>query len=191
MISSLFLMNQNIILRLLALITQSLNMTSTFFVETDRKTVYKMNEILTYIIFFVYCLIIAFMLYDTVINKPEQAVTNTLMIHLLEHYYLFAITAITGYMSYMYYYYDYKYKELYKNAEFVYHYRIQMVLLLLQVFLSFYLYMGYGFMSNRESEKILLHSVNVILSIVNTSYVMKLYLYFDKVVTTSDTSTTS
>ena len=46
-------------------------------------------------------------------------------------------------------------------------------------------------MSNRESEKILLHSVNVILSIVNTSYVMKLYLYFDKVVTTSDTSTTS
>ena len=66
-----------------------------------------------------------------------------------------------------------------------------MVLLLLQVFLSFYLYMGYGFMSNRESEKILLHSVNVILSIVNTSYVMKLYLYFDKVVTTSDTSTTS
>lgn len=184
-------MNQNIILRLLALITQSLNMTSTFFVETDRKTVYKMNEILTYIIFFVYCLIIAFMLYDTVINKPEQAVTNTLMIHLLEHYYLFAITAITGYMSYMYYYYDYKYKELYKNAEFVYHYRIQMVLLLLQVFLSFYLYMGYGFMSNRESEKILLHSVNVILSIVNTSYVMKLYLYFEKVVTTSDTSTTS
>ena len=190
MTSSLFLMNQNILFRLLALIAQSLNLTSIFFIETDRKTVYKMNEILTYIIFFVYCLIIAFMLYDTVINKPEQAVTNTLMIHLLEHYYLFAIAAITGYMSYMYYYYDYKYKELYKNAEFIYNYRIQMILLLLQVFLSFYLYMGYGFMGNKESEKILLHSVNVILSIVNTSYVMKLYLYFDKVVTTSDTPTT-
>lgn len=190
MTSSLFLMNQNILFRLLALVVQSLNLTSTFFIETDRKTVYKMNEILTYIIFLVYCLIIAFMLYDAVINKPEQAITNTLMIHLLEHYYLFAIASITGYMSYMYYYYDYKYKELYKNAEFIYNYRIQMVLLLLQVFLSFYLYMGYGFMGNKESEKILLHSVNVILSIVNTSYVMKLYLYFDKVVTTSDTPTT-
>ena len=51
MTSSLFLMNQNILFRLLALIVQSLNLTSTFFIEIDRKTVYKMNEILTYIKF--------------------------------------------------------------------------------------------------------------------------------------------
>ena len=191
MASSLFLMNQNILFRLLAFVVQSLNLTSTFFIEIDRKTVYKMNEVLTYIIFLVYCLIIAFMLYDTVINKPDQSISNTLMIHLLEHYYLFAITAITGYMSYMYYNYDYKYKELYKNAEFIYHYRIQMILLLLQVFISFYLYMGYSIMSNKESEKIIIHGVNIILSVINVSYVMKLYLYFDKVVTTSTTPTTS
>ena len=190
MTSSLFLMNQNILFRLLALITQSLNLTSTFFIEIDRKTVYKMNEILTFIIFLVYCLIIAFMLYDTIINNPEQNVSNTLIIHLLEHYYLFAIMMISGYMSYMYYNYDYKYK-LYKNKEFLYHYRIQMILLLLQVFISFYLYMGYSFMNNKEAEKMLIHGVNVILSVVNVSYVMKLYLYFDKVVTTSTTPTTS
>ena len=191
MTSSLFLMNQNILFRLLALIVQSLNLTSTFFIEIDRKTVYKMNEILTYIKFFIYCLIIAFMLYDAVINQPDQSISNTLMIHLLEHYYLFVIAAISGYMSYMYYNYDYKYKELYKNKEFLYHYRIQMILLLLQVFLSFYLYMGYSIMNNKESEKMIIHGVNIILSVINVSYVMKLYLYFDKVVTTSTTPTTS
>ena len=39
-------------------------------------------------------------------------------------------------------------------------------------------------MTNKQGEKVLLHGLNIILSIVNISYAMKLYTFFDKVVTT-------
>ena len=84
----------------------------------------------------------------------------------------------------MYYNYDYKYKNLNNNEEYVYNNKIQSGLLLLQIFMSFYLYMDYSYMTNKQGEKVLLHGLNIILSIVNISYAMKLYTFFDKVVTT-------
>ena len=37
--------------------------------------------------------------------------------------------------------------------------------------------MDYSYMTNKQGEKVLLHGLNIILSIVNISYAMKLYTF--------------
>ena len=83
-------------------------------------------------------------------------------------------------MSYMYYVYEYKYKEMYKNDKFIFNYRIQYLLLLIQIIISFYFYVDVNILSNKLLEKSFVHSINVILTIVNMSYLMKMYVMFDK-----------
>ena len=179
----LLILNENIFLRLLALLSQLIIFLSSF-IDEYVNTIYEMNKVLTYMIFLIYCLIIILLLCETVINEQKESASNMLLMHLFQHYYLFVISIITGYMSYMYYNYDYKYKNLNNNEEYVYNNKIQSGLLLLQIFMSFYLYMDYSYMTNKQGEKVLLHGLNIILSIVNISYAMKLYTFFDKVVTT-------
>ena len=175
-----FIKNPNIGFRLLAMCFQIVNNITSIFVKNNTNTIFHLNKKLILFVFVIYCLILCFLVYDRIIKEDNEQTRDTYFMYMLENYHLFGIVIITGYMSYMYYVYEYKYKEMYKNDKFIFNYRIQYLLLLMQIIISFYFYVDVNILSNKLLEKSFVHSINVILTIVNMSYLMKMYVMFDK-----------
>ena len=71
----LLILNENIFLRLLALLSQLIIFLSSF-IDEYVNTIYEMNKVLTYMIFFIYCLIIILLLCETVINEQKEYQTE-------------------------------------------------------------------------------------------------------------------